>query len=364
MDINNEILCGWKEYAKLPNTSRVSVLRFLEQTIYVSSTQFVDHLKMLIERQLRQVQKPVALLPIVEMKNGKTVYNLRSKNMKPNILPANALPGSEGIVANVCKQLIRHDSLKQKYCRSSSLRNLRLTKCHEMFLIDDFIGTGNRVCEYLDALYVHKTIRSWHSYKLLKITVLCYAGTKEGISKIEAHSMGPKVKVVLVSPSWNRNIIDSDSANLEKLFRRDKLSPMGYGNVCTNIIFEHGVPNNFPAIFWRGSKAPFPNRVITKDVRELFTSVNVVYKKIHNLPPKYSAAGCVLLYIRENRYNKFRLQSLRDDYQDEIALLNKYGYLKDDFGLSIKGKCEADRMKKIMQKQSFRFDYVNYIPKS
>ncbi|WP_211586596.1 hypothetical protein, partial [Klebsiella pneumoniae] len=50
--------------------------------------------------------------------------------------------------------------------------------------IDDYIGSGQRVSDFIDAFWRDRTIASWLSSKHIKIQVVAYSATAQGLRRL------------------------------------------------------------------------------------------------------------------------------------------------------------------------------------
>lgn len=99
---------------------------------------------------------------------------------------------------------------------------------------------------------------------------MAYSGTGQGIRKVETHRFAPTVVVVTDCPTLH-NSFDADLEDMKSLCKKygaHSDNPLGWKNTAALLAFEHGAPNNMPAIFIseknRGKRrwAPlFPKRV-------------------------------------------------------------------------------------------------------
>lgn len=196
--------------------------------------------------------------------------------------PGTAL-GSEEFVYSLIRQL----SMESEHCFDNP--DLNILKKHgirNVILLDDSVGSGDRLLSFAKCMFNHKTFLSWWSYGLVRLHVISYARTREGENKIlygipgsdhpkrkypKSHKIKFHSKVVystdehLMTRWGNRfkaisNLCDGKT-QIPKRYRK------GYGKVMSNIVFYHSIPNNIPGVlFWsdrQGSWHPlFPARTI------------------------------------------------------------------------------------------------------
>jgi hypothetical protein len=119
--------------------------------------------------------------------------------------------------------------------------------------MDDIIGSGNRMKEFIEWIYEERSIRSWHSFGWVKIVVISYAASSSGLKLLKKSSLVYK-SIQCRSLSYGREIWSgqerSDIESLCKRYsRKFKLGmPLGYKNSFSMILFPHGGPNTNPSI--------------------------------------------------------------------------------------------------------------------
>lgn len=189
--------------------------------------------------------------------------------------------GSEDLVASIISNA--NKECGHIFFDHPSIEEIRNKKVRNIVLIDDSIGSGKRVCDYLALMFSNKTFLSWWSGGYIKIHILSYARTSQAERKIMCSIPGSKHGIRLHSPSskifftsnivfnsedlscrWGHNASSilslCDSVKAIKLDRR-----RGFGDVMGCIIFYHSVPNNIPGMIY--SKSPkwaplFPDRAL------------------------------------------------------------------------------------------------------
>ncbi|HCF7181954.1 TPA: hypothetical protein NIJ36_001923 [Pseudomonas aeruginosa] len=176
--------------------------------------------------------------------------------------------GSEGHIASIANTLCRRSGTR--FLLQPTAENVRQSKVRNFVVLTDFIGSGDRARKMLDAMSNVASIRSWFSGKFVKFWVLAYSGTDQGIANVRSHRFAPRVHVVTECPTlYNSFEHDlNDMLELCQAYGAHSDKPLGYQDTAALLVFEHGAPNNMPAIFVseknRGAKrwaALFPKRV-------------------------------------------------------------------------------------------------------
>lgn len=200
-----------------------------------------------------------------------------------NALASSSDQGSEARVAQIIRQFCKSNPYKR--LNHPTIESLRENKCDAIIFVDDFIGSGGRVNNFLTSFWLEPTIVSWLSGKQIFFHVLAYSGTEEGINYVIRHKSKPQVDIYRDTPTfyslgWSSEKKESVKKLFEKYGRiankKRKNMWLGYKEGMAAIVFEHGCPNNTPAILWEpdfngsGWKGLFPNRTISSEVASVF----------------------------------------------------------------------------------------------
>lgn len=164
-----------------------------------------------------------------------------------------------------------------------SLHVLRHEQIRDVVLLDDSIGTGNRVARFVRLMMANGTFKSWWSLGLIKLHIVSLARTHESECVILEAIPGSdhwrrkyrkSSKIVFLSDivygmfwlrrRWGPRYQDIiDLCNSLTAIPKDRRQ--GYGSVMSNIVFCHSVPNNTPGVIWckrRNWKPLFPRRAV------------------------------------------------------------------------------------------------------
>jgi len=161
--------------------------------------------------------------------------------------------GSEGLIANMITSYCRQHG--QQMLNHPGPDLLRKRKAGPIVVVADFIGSGQRVCEVLEAFRAVASVRSWRSYHLIDFYVVAYSGTEEGLCLVQSSRLRPKVLTVTGCPTINTAFRKPTRDAVRQLCRTyppNHNRPLGYGEAGALIAFEHGVPNNAPPILHSG----------------------------------------------------------------------------------------------------------------
>lgn len=230
-----------------------------------------------VKRVTAVVKGPVALVPVREMPWGQSYYK-GDKNAKPQLLLSNSFPGSEAIIANLAGSLRRGEGPHGDFVAAPSLRNMRDAKCRTVIFLEDFSGSGDRIVRFHKSFLQHKTIRSWISYKLIKIHIVAFAMTIRAEDRLKQKFGEGCVHYHQICPTFStRNWTISERSGIEGICRKyhgngTQVGPYGFQDSRAIMAFSHSVPNNIPPILWQlffsGMKwSPlFVNKAVPEDL--------------------------------------------------------------------------------------------------
>lgn len=190
--------------------------------------------------------------------------------------------GSEARIAHIIRQLCKSKS--KKYLNHPTLERMRETRCDAIVFVDDFIGSGNRVNDFLTSFWKERSVVSWLSGKQVKFHVIAYSGMEKGISRVENHRSKPNVTIYRDAPTfrdlcWGPKKMKSVENLFIKYAKKGGLKigmRLGYEDGMASIVFEHGCPNNVPAVLWGDNDVRwsglFPERAILPETASVFPS--------------------------------------------------------------------------------------------
>lgn len=260
-------------------SDRAAATLLIDRLMLVSASEFVSG----ITNQLNQIErekpsKEPSLALYAEREMKKAGYDVlpffprsdEGRAIGPGIPPVAVDPekqdvGSEGSVA----------TLISKYCKDTAHQALshpgpdalRSNKIRTVVIVTDFIGSGRRISEMLDAFALVASLQSWKSYGLLSFEVVCYSGTEWGLALVQQHSLRPKVRSYIACPVIDEAFSGSELGAVKLLCqnyrKKQPRYPFGFNNTGSLIAFSHGIPNNAPPILHSeaGGWTPlFPNR--------------------------------------------------------------------------------------------------------
>jgi hypothetical protein len=293
--------------------------------------------------------------------------------------------GSEDFIYSLMSNITRLNSLK--LFDTPSLNILREQKIRDIILIDDSIGSGERVKTFIQSMMANKTFKSWWSYGLVRIYIFSLVRTVESEKYIVQNIPG--------SDHGIRKYRKSDKIRFESeiVYRREDLSnrwgseyqdilslcgsitqipsflQKGWGGVMGNIIFYHSIPDNIPGILYfseNGWKPLFLRACVPEWLRLLLNN-HVKKTKIKRYDSKIKITEDImqiLLLIKKGVRNKSSL-ALRMDYDSVVinGILKKIliaGFVSDKLRLTKTGLNILKQ--KIQKRKVMKYNYDLYIP--
>lgn len=160
-----------------------------------------------------------------------------------------------------------------------TVESMRKERVRNVILVEDLIGTGNRITGFWRER-APKSIKSWISYGWTRLWVASYAVMDEGrFAMRRTLPIDGECIVTVVPQRHNKLGLTKAMASVamkygERLAGRNW---RGYGGGGALTVFQHGCPNNTPAILWRtkGKFRPlFPDQGVPPDLQKSFGQFN------------------------------------------------------------------------------------------
>ena len=155
--------------------------------------------------------------------------------------PISPTPGSEGTIGNLVRDMCEKE--KKKLINPSDVEcidDLRQKSVRSIVIVTDYIGSGEEIKNNIMSIVKNKTIRSWISYGLVKIYIVCYA--------INSTTCGLLISRKLAVDDFfeiRRLCVSETYINKKDRKRTDLL---GYKNSGGLFVSNNRVPNNIPYI--------------------------------------------------------------------------------------------------------------------
>lgn len=218
----------------------VDALRFVGETEFRSAT--IDILRDQIALLLPQ--GAVALHPV---RNDPT-YRSDPFSFDQGLTRSGSALIALNIAAEVC------DSFGNDVLIAPDLADLRDGRVRNVIFVDDFIGSGRSVVEYIQRWRSHPTVRSWTSYHLIAFHLVAYSYTSSGlqalassglldIGNVRTHTVSDDVHNARWTTAEREQILD-----VCRRYANNEHNALGYGGTGALTVFHHTVPNNLPRI--------------------------------------------------------------------------------------------------------------------
>lgn len=192
-----------------------------------------------------------------------------------------ATPGSEGLIGNAIREFTgdrpaRRAKPQRWLHPATGLKRLRELRVRRFLLVTDYAGSGQQAVEFARTFTRHRTVRSWRSYGLVRISVLCYAATSLARDRLEEESSIDEVHVCRPAASFSSVAwTDSERDAVRDLFDRyldadERADALGYRHSGGLFATHSRVPNNLPILLRRRTRADwrgfFEKRVFPRDL--------------------------------------------------------------------------------------------------
>jgi len=356
--------------------------RLVSHLTLVSHSEFLRSIQKLIETEIGSNKDVVAIYVVRELEGQTNFFSeVCDKNGHVQALSNGNDHGSEASIANLIRNLCKTE---QRLLNHPNLDKMRQKKCRTIILVDDFIGSGNRMQSFLHAFWRHASIKSWHSLKYIKFIVVAYSGMEAGIKIVKSHKINadvilerecPSFKDMPWKPKYKKEAIELCREYGKKTCKKDL--PLGYKNTMGSMVFEHGCPNNVPSMFWADNKkwhALFPHRSLLSNEMSVFpqeitrqdsklTLLNAGQKKIadsDSLSRRGEAGETVLLILALIAQGQRKQSTLsyatglnKKDCARIVDRCIKWGFITQTKRLTSKGSAELQAAKRFKKNSKF-----------
>lgn len=260
--------------SQFPAESQKAAVSLLSRLRFVSRDVYSEWL--LVKLGYLAANGKCAVYSVREIKNQKCLWDNHGDVVGR---PGNS-QGSEDLVYS----LIANAARKQKgaILDNPSLSVLKEEQIHNIVLLDDSIGSGNRVAGFIRLMMAHRSFRSWWSLGFIKLYIVSLARTRESKWVIlkalpgsehwkRKHRKSSKILflsdivygISWLESRWGKRYQDIvDLCDSQTAISKDR---RGYGGVMASIVFYHSVPNNTPGVIWCKKKnwnPLFPGRAV------------------------------------------------------------------------------------------------------
>ena len=251
--------------ARFSGTEHDTAASLIDELLLVTRNELGHGLYALLDKVMEKQAdptRPIALF--VEREVEKTKYKGGTRKVLP-LFPDTQHGRATGpgvapiVIGNLITSYCRlHKNMALSHPGPDEMRTKRVGR---IVVVTDFIGSGKRVWEMLEAFRLVATLRSWRSYGLIEFHVVAYSGTEAGLQHVEQSRLAPAVATFVGCPTLGSAFTGNQRASIIALCRRypkGHQSPLGFGYSGALIAFAHGVPNNVPPILHSSSKGWTP----------------------------------------------------------------------------------------------------------
>lgn len=328
----------------------------LDSIMFVSLStvrrQLVQHLQELID--VRTIEPPALVVPALSIEDINETLGLpRDEAPKHHVAyqtyevgaPIAALPGSEGFIGNVIRDLLRRPTSDSRWLASgSTLEDLRTARCRSVVLVSDYAGSGNQIIEFARTFTRHHTIRSWRSGGYVKVHAVTYAASTTTLDRAsQPHSPIDSLTAVRASPTFaDRPWNTEERQTIEQLCLRKATTSydaLGYKGSRGLFATEAGAPNNLPKIlrqvgpqwvpFFEGRTVPPDLAIELEDYEPELTSTGLVAvtqqarlaRALDSRPMRSANADLLklLALLERGRRNPYQLAATTSMHVDRVA---------------------------------------------
>ena len=241
----------------------------------------------------------------------------------------------------------------------------------QIFLINDTGISGDQIQTFFTWFYNNKTIKSWNSYKLIKISSFVFVLTEEAEYLLKRTKGLCSIHNCLYSENGYRKWPEKTTNKILKFCEKygqnlsKSIPPLGYNDSFNLTILSHKCPNNTPLIIWSDKNnwnpliPPRPNtnfiyneNDVNNSIQELFNKLGQLIKKTNYLLKPETKCSIVILKLiyKNRRYNEkyFSLYLGLNKYQLNFYLneLQNFNWIDEYNNLTPQGKKAVNYLSK------------------
>lgn len=260
---------------------RPAAERLLTSLSLVSHSAFERAVTNHIVIESEKLDGPVALFATREIDPSEDLFVQADHNGGESLdaVARGADLGSEARVVAIIRNLAK--SRPDTFLNHPTIAKMRSERCRAIFVVDDFIGSGKRTSDFLTAIWRSPSVVSWRSLKWINFLSIAYSATSVGRARVARSATRPAIVVERDCPTFfEMPWTDEIKLSIEELCRiyggrtSRRSMRLGFGRTMAAIVFEHGCPNNAPAILWAPASQRwtplFPNRSVAIEQASAF----------------------------------------------------------------------------------------------
>ena len=291
---------------------REAATLLLQRLRCISPNLFHNEVRGLFEAAATSLDTPIALYAAREMKRGLPYFS--NKRSRPIIVDVSKEVGSEGNSAYLATTLARQQPAV--FLNHPPIATLKRKKCRNILVFDDVCGSGKRVAEFISAILMEKTLKSWLSGGYIRFHVLAYAISGKAEDRILT-SFGTRnaavaryvtfhycQKLATDAEIWSFEEQRRITALCNEYGQLHRIRPyyrLGFANCLSTLVFHHSCPNTVPGVLWdktRSWNPLFPKRSIPASLLPVFTDEPSEYQQsaiLHGLDAQTIAKSRLFL---------------------------------------------------------------------
>jgi hypothetical protein len=209
----------------------------------------------LVTEVLESVKGPSWILPLMATEDILAVTGLPDEaSLVPfESYPVGAgiasLPGSEGMVGNMLRDLLGKEDV---LAPNVPLHQLRESRVRSAVVVTDYSGSGSQVRRFVRILLSNPSLKSWHSFGWLRVHVVAFAVSAEARATIGRLHEVDQLHAVMTAPAIADQPWSSKTKNaVIELCRRypPGVGGLGYRQHGGLYALEESVPNTLPEMF-------------------------------------------------------------------------------------------------------------------
>ena len=246
--------------SNFPPEDQPTALTLLDALKFVQLSTIFRTLRIFLQDLVisQEIFEPALLLPALSLEDlPRAESHVAYDTYNPGD-PISATPGSEGLIGNMIRDLIRGRPAAAKppwLSPDTSIDSLRLQRCRSIVIVTDYSGSGVQLWNYAKTLVRNPTIRSWRSGGFLRIYAVAFAASPRAFDMYQRpHAPIDKLWTVEAAPTfWDQPWTKSERVAIEVLCRRYALrryqrQALGFRSSRGLFATESGAPNNLPFI--------------------------------------------------------------------------------------------------------------------
>ena len=274
--------------------------QLVDELSYYKTSQVFGELKSEVEKKIDGYSK-VVVLPIRELINKEECYYSADNEKETPLVQSSESPlGSESFASNLIAQLSRESKkVILEHDKSPSLYMIKHRKVRALILVDDLVGSGKRVCDFLDSIIKNDEVRTLITNNEIDLHVITFMATDFGKDEVNNWRKDVGVNLVVIHKCPTFHDLKSSDTYLKLCWdysdQKEKY-PLGFKKSAVRVVFEHSAPNKLPSVFYKDVKsfkpknnhilglesswkAIFSNRVVNEQFKYQISNVEYQNKK-------------------------------------------------------------------------------------